>query len=53
MTDLTRYQIANLMNRPGLLWLVGLDLSGANLTGVNLSGANVTGTLMPDGKKHE
>ncbi len=31
--------LANLLNRPGRKWLVGMDLSRANLTRANLKGA--------------
>jgi hypothetical protein len=48
MAELTRWQIVDLINRPGKLWLVGFDLSGmnlsrANLTGAEMEGANLTG----------
>jgi len=42
MTNLTPYQIADLLNRPGPLWLHALDLSEANLNEVNLSEANLS-----------
>jgi len=41
MTNLTPYQIADLLNRPGPLWLVGIDLSVANLSIANLIEANL------------
>ena len=51
MAELTRWQIVDLLNRPGILWLVGIDLSGLNLsradlTGADLEGANLTGTIL-------
>ena len=42
MPDLTLDQIYDLLNRPGPLWLVGVNLSGANLSAANLVGANLS-----------
>jgi len=36
--------LADLINRPGPLWLAGLDLTRANLSYANLSGAILVGT---------
>jgi hypothetical protein len=36
VSELTRYQICDLLNRPGPLWLVRLDLSNADLHKANL-----------------
>ena len=51
MAELTRWQILDLLNRPGPLWLVGFDLSGLNLaradlSGADLEGANLTGASL-------
>lgn len=43
MAELTTYQIYDLLNRPGPLWLAGVDLSGVNLWFVDLQGANLRG----------
>ncbi len=32
MAELTRWQILDLLNREGPLWLTGIDLSGLNLS---------------------
>jgi hypothetical protein len=34
MTDFTQYQIYELLNRPGPLWLRNIDLRGADLSKV-------------------
>lgn len=39
--ELTQYQLYDLMNRPGPLWLAKIDLSEANLEFANLKGANL------------
>lgn len=41
MAELTTYQIYDLLNRPGPLWLAGVDLSGVNLWFADLRGANL------------
>ena len=41
MTELTAWQLYDLLNRPRPLWLAGCDLSGAYLKGANLSGADL------------
>ena len=41
MSELTRNEIFDLLNRPGPLWLSSVDLSGANLSEADLSGANL------------
>ncbi len=40
--EFTKYELYDLLNRPGPLWLVGADLSEAYLKSVNLEGANLT-----------
>ncbi len=40
---MTTFQIYDLLNRPRPLWLVKIDLSGADLTNSNLFDANLTG----------
>ncbi len=35
--------LADLLNRPGPLWLAGLDLAHANLSHANLEGADLSG----------
>jgi uncharacterized protein YjbI with pentapeptide repeats len=57
VSELTRKEIFDLMNRPGIRWLPGVDLSKANLSEAilyqaNLSEANLAGATMPDGTKH-
>jgi uncharacterized protein YjbI with pentapeptide repeats len=50
MTELTQYQIYDLLNRPGPLWLFGIDLAKASLSGADLSGAKYNNdTQWPDG----
>ena len=49
MAEISRWQMLDLLNREGPLWLTGVDLSGlnlsrANLQGADLEGANLTGT---------
>ncbi len=39
--ELTQYQLYDLINRPGPLWLAKIDLSEANLEFANLKGANL------------
>ena len=41
--DLSMYELYDLLNRPGPLWLVGIDLSEANLNKANLMGVNLVG----------
>lgn len=48
MSELTKYQIYDLLNRPGPLWLVGIDLSATDLHNADLSGA-----IMPDCTIHK
>ena len=48
MTKLTPYQIYDLLNCPGPLWLTGIDLSNANLAVANLSGANLSGVNLTE-----
>lgn len=43
MTNLTRWQIFDLMNRPKPFWLAGIDLSEVSLKGADLSGSNFIG----------
>jgi len=43
MTEITQFQIYELLNRPGPLWLRNIDLSGADLSKANLHGANLGG----------
>jgi uncharacterized protein YjbI with pentapeptide repeats len=43
MAELTKYQICDLLNRSGPLWLAGVDLSGANLWFADLHKANLRG----------
>jgi len=41
--EFTRYQLYDLINRPGRLWLRDVDLSGANLSATTaLNGADLT-----------
>ena len=47
MTDLTQYQICDLLNRPGPLWLAGISLPNALLVDVNLAGANLYQANLP------
>jgi hypothetical protein len=42
----TKYELYDLLNRPGPLWLVWADLSRANLTGANLIGADLRGAFL-------
>jgi len=68
MTQFSIYQLFDLLNRPGPLWLVEANLSGVNLNGGNLENANLadanlrnallfdallTGAIMPDGSIRE
>jgi uncharacterized protein YjbI with pentapeptide repeats len=46
--EITRFQLFDLLNRPGPLWLVGanledVDMQRANLRGANLNRTNLTG----------
>ena len=41
MTEMSRYEILDLLNRPKPLWLVNIDLGDGNLSGVDLNGANL------------
>ena len=68
MTRPTHDELYHLMNRPGPLWLAGIDLSRFNLTGADLTGSNprdaqvspkqlesaksLEDAIMPDGKKY-
>ena len=45
MAELTQYQIYELINRPGPLWLRNIDLSGVDLSKANLRGANLRGAI--------
>lgn len=40
-SEYTPWEIAELLNRPGPLWLVGAKLGGTNLRGASLQGANL------------
>ena len=42
MSEFTKKELYDLLNRQGPLWLVGIDLSEANLVGANLYEANLT-----------
>src|SRR5687767_9558828 len=42
--EFSRYELYNLLNRPGPLWLARADLKDVNLEGVNLYGAILRGT---------
>ena len=58
MAELTKYQIYELLNRPGPLWLRNIDLSEidlskADLRGANLGGANLTKTNLSGANLHE
>ena len=53
--EFTKYELYDLVNRPGSLWLVNADLSdadlrGANLNEANLSGANLSGADLSEAK---
>lgn len=41
--EFSKYELYDLLNRPGPLWLAFADLSGANLNRANLKGADLTG----------
>lgn len=41
-SELSSWDIAELLNRPGPLWLMGANLSGANLSEANLQAANLS-----------
>jgi hypothetical protein len=43
VAELTNYQVYDLLNRSGPLWLAGVDLSGVNLWFAELQGANLRG----------
>jgi uncharacterized protein YjbI with pentapeptide repeats len=51
MTELTRNEIFDLVNRPGPLRLRAIDLRKEDLSGSNLSIADLSGATMPDGTK--
>ena len=46
MAELTRWQVLDLLNRKGPLWLTGVDLSGLNLSRANLEGADLVLTYV-------
>jgi hypothetical protein len=46
--ELSRYQLCDLINRPGPLWLVKLNLRWANLSWANLIKANLNGAILRD-----
>jgi hypothetical protein len=53
--EFTKYELYDLLNRPGPLWLVNADLSGADLRGAiineaNLSEANLSGADLSGAK---
>ena len=43
MAELSRAQIFDLLNRPGPLWLPGVDLTEADLRWADLGSANLSG----------
>lgn len=46
--EFTKYELYDLLNRPGPLWLAGADLRGAYLKRANLEGADLTGAILQD-----
>ncbi len=53
MTTLTNFQIYDLLNRPCPLWLVKIDLSGADVTSANLEEVILTGVIMLAGARYK
>ncbi len=53
MTEMTNYQLFDLINRPSPLWLVKANFEGADLRNAILYDANMKNVTMPDGSIRE